>query len=142
MTKIDESKQYKFSEIIAMLENKELPIGACVFNPQGDNYNVKKSTLNYFGLAKKQHIPVQAIISAKDINDLWSIELPKEERFYLTTPGCFDGEHTLNQWLGKYSFVRGRDAGGKQSRFTQKQIDDIPFDTTFFEKVKAEQADE
>lgn len=30
MTKIDESKQYKFSEIIAMLDNRELPKGTIV----------------------------------------------------------------------------------------------------------------
>lgn len=30
MTKIDETKQYKFSEIVRMLEEKELPVGTVV----------------------------------------------------------------------------------------------------------------
>ena len=147
MTKIDESKQYKFSEIIAMLEGKEFPLDTCVFNSDGEKYTVKKTTVNYFGLVRRQQMAVQAIISAKDINGLWTIKLPPEDKFYLKAPDCFlyTDDNYLNYDIDQnaYYLADNQETSSCQTKFTQKEIDDIPFDTNFFdEPIKAEQADE
>ncbi|TFJ58767.1 hypothetical protein CKN96_05920 [Carnobacterium maltaromaticum] len=144
MTKIDESKQYKFSEIIAMLEGKEFPLDTCVFNSDGEKYTVKKTTVNYFGLVRRQQMAIQAIISAKDINGLWTIKLPPEDKFYLKAPDCFTGFLFLkhNKNIQKYYTSDKYEDAFTQVKFTQKEIDAMPFDTKFFEKIKVEQADE
>ncbi|MFS7427043.1 hypothetical protein CKN96_15785 [Carnobacterium maltaromaticum] len=144
MTKIDESKQYKFSEIIAMLEGKEFPLDTCVFNSDGEKYTVKKTTVNYFGLVRRQQMAVQAIISAKDINGLWTIKLPPEDKFYLKAPSCFRYFEFLNysKMDGEYFLEDANESNLCKTKFTEKQIDAMPFDTKFFEKVKVEQADE
>ena len=144
MTKIDESKQYKFSEIIAMLENSELPLNTCVTNSVGKGYIARKTPGQNFGLVQKSGMDLKIIITAWDINDLWTITLPKEDKFYLKAPDCFTGFLFLkhNKNIQKYYTSDKYEDAFTQVKFTQKEIDAMPFDTNFFEKVKVEQADE
>lgn len=143
MTKIDESKQYKFSEIIAMLENSELPLNTCVTNSEGKGYIVRKTAGQNFGLVQKSGMDLKIIITARDINDLWTITLPKEDKFYLKAPGAFKSSY-LNLHIPNDHYFLSDKSGSVmyQTQFTQKEIDAMPFDTKFFEKVKVEQADE
>ncbi|MFS7254386.1 hypothetical protein AB6860_02945 [Carnobacterium divergens] len=53
MTKIDETKQYKFSEIVRMLEEKELPVGTVV-EQKGTTLFVEKGG-KYYGLASEKN---------------------------------------------------------------------------------------
>ena len=143
MTKIDESKQYKFSEIIAMLENKELQENSVV---EHEN-KLLKVHKNRIGLGLKDvsnDLFIQATISVVDINALWVIKLPKEDKFYLKAPDCFTGFLFLkhNKNIQKYYTSDKYEDAFTQVKFTQKEIDAMPFDTNFFEKVKVEQADE
>ena len=145
MTKIDESKQYKFSEIIAMLENKELQINACVTNSEGKGYIVRKTARQNFGLVHKSGMDVKIIITARDVNDLWTIKLPKEDKFYLKAPVLFARGLYLNYNKQTHAYFLGSltQTEGHQTKFTQKEIDAMPFDTNFFgDPIPAEQADE
>ncbi|WP_366533535.1 hypothetical protein ACOJIU_18005 (plasmid) [Carnobacterium maltaromaticum] len=144
MTKIDESKQYKFSEIIAMLENSELPLNTCVTNSEGKGYIVRKTAGQNFGLVHKSGMDVKIIITARGINDLWTINLPEEDKFYLKAPTCFEDFEYLNynKKLCEYFYEDASETNISQTQFTQKEIDSMPFDTNFFEKIKVEQCDE
>lgn len=148
MTKIDESKQYKFSEIIAMLENKELAEGTEVFRSDekdplkfsvcfGDN-----NSLELVGVYNLSVISVK--VSGLNVGSQWSIKLPKEDKFYLKAPDCFTGFLFLkhNKNIQKYYTSDKYEDAFTQVKFTQKEIDSMPFDTKFFEKIKVEQADE
>ncbi|MEG0601321.1 MAG: hypothetical protein RR494_14230 [Vagococcus sp.] len=148
MTKIDESKQYKFSEIIAMLENKELAEGTEVFRSDekdplkfsvcfGDN-----NSLELVGVYNLSVISVK--VSGLNVGSQWSIKLPKEDKFYLKAPDCFTGFLFLkyNKNIRKYYTSDKYEDAFTQVKFTQKEIDSMPFDTKFFEKIKVEQADE
>ncbi|WP_157456231.1 hypothetical protein [Carnobacterium maltaromaticum] len=138
MTKIDESKQYKFSEIIAMLENKELQENSVVEHGN----KLLKVHKNGIGLGLKDVSNdrfIQATISVVDINAFWVIKMPKEDKFYLKLPFeslspflhyCYDHK--------KYEFFSEPLNSSCQWQFTQKEIDDMNFDTTFFEKVEVE----
>lgn len=138
MTKIDESKQYKFSEIIAMLENKELQENSVVEHGN----TLLKVHKNGIGLGLKDVSNdrfIQATISVVDINAFWFIKMPKEDKFYLKLPFesispflhyCYDRK--------KYEFFSEPLNGSCQGQFTQKEIDDMDFDTTFFEQGKVE----
>lgn len=143
MTKIDESKQYKFSEIIAMLENMELPENSVVEHGN----TLLKVHKNGIGLGLKDVSNdsfIQATISVVDINAFWVINLPKEDKFYLKAPSCFRDFEFLNysKMDGEYFLEDANESNLCKTKFTEKQIDAMPFDTKFFEKVKAEQADE
>ena len=143
MTKIDESKQYKFSEIIAMLENKELQENSVVEHGN----KLLKVHKNGIGLGLKDvsnNRFIRATISVVDINALWVIKLPKKGKFYLKAPDCFTGFLFLkhNKNIQKYYTSDKYEDAFTQVKFTQKEIDSMPFDTKFFEKIKVEQADE
>ena len=93
MTKIDETKQYKFSEIVRMVEDKELPIGTKVLGGYGKSItlNVQPIMSNY-GLQDEteyQSFNKAVIIGNYDINNMWTIKLPKEVKYYLKAPTCF-----------------------------------------------------
>lgn len=144
MTKIDESKQYKFSEIIAMLEDGELPVESKVIGIREHKIlEVKKvdcscGSYGFYGTENSGPF-IDALIGAHDINDLWTIKLPKEDKFYLKLPFesispflhyCYDRK--------KYEFFSEPLNSSCQGQFTQKEIDDMDFDTTFFEQGKVE----
>lgn len=149
MTKIDESKQYKFSEIIAMLEDGELPVESKVIGIREHKIlEVKKvdcscGSYGFYGTENSGPF-IDALIGAHDINDLWTIKLPKEDKFYLIAPETFKCRYlTFDREDQTYTLWENEEESIYfQSEFTQKQIDAMPFDTKFFEKVKAEQADE
>lgn len=148
MTKIDESKQYKFSEIIAMLENKELPVGTEVFMSDQfypDVYTVESGINVSYGLSKYRNCSLVAgETSSLNISNLWNVRLPKEDKFYLKAPSCFvyGGFLNYSKNANKYFLAGGNTGFNVQTQFAQKEIDSMPFDIKFFEKVKAEQADE
>ncbi len=143
MTKIDETKQYKFIEIIAMLDNGELPEGAKVVSAGHDsNKSIVKSTLGgdlslYPSLESTMPIAMFGHYFRKG----WTIKLPKEDKYYLKAPKLFAkgssylnyNEQTKAYFLGSVPFE-----GGYQSQFTKSEIDAMPFDTNFFEKIKVE----
>ncbi|MDW5523628.1 hypothetical protein R6Z02_07690 [Carnobacterium maltaromaticum] len=145
MIKIDESKQYKFSEIAVMLENKELPKGTILFN---DYYT------NYYPLIVTEEMYCNALFTKASgdapkldnrlISYSWTIKLPKEDKFYLKAPSCFvyGGFLNYSKNANKYFLAGGNTGINVQTQFAQKEIDSMPFDIKFFEKVKAEQADE
>ncbi|MDT1943360.1 hypothetical protein AB6883_12815 [Carnobacterium maltaromaticum] len=147
MTKIDESKQYKFSEIIAMLENSELPEGTELTNAYySANHVYVVSKLDGFDsdcMFDKRSSSV-ANMDIRLISYLWSIKLPKEDKFYLKAPGAFKSKY-LNLHIPNDHYFLSDKSGSEiyQTQFTKKEIDAMPFDTTFFgEPIKAEQADE
>lgn len=141
MTKIDESKQYKFSEIIAMLENSELPLNTCVTNSEGKGYIARKTAGQNFGLVQKSGMDLKIIITARDINDLWTVTLPEEDKFYLKAPSCFREFEFLNysKMDGEYFLDDANESNLCKTKFTEKQIEAMPFDTNFFEKVNVDQ---
>lgn len=143
MTKIDESKQYKFSEIIAMLENRELPEGTKVTLCHSSNlyYYAGEGKVGFW---LYDHYGVTPPTGSTHINYEWTIKLPKEDKFYLKAPDCFTGFLFLkhNKNIQKYYTSDKYEDAFTQVKFTQKEIDSMPFDTNFFEKVKLEQADE
>ena len=150
MTKIDESKQYKFSEIIAMLENSELPEGTELTNAYYSANHVyvvsKFDGFNSDCMIDKRSSSV-ANMDIRLISYLWSIKLPKEDKFYLKAPDCFlyTDDNYLNYDIDEnaYYLADNQETSSCQTKFTQKEIDDIPFDTNFFdEPIKAEQDDE
>lgn len=147
MTKIDESKKYKFSEIIAMLEDSELPEGAELTNAYySANHVYVVSKLDGFDsdcMFDKRSSSV-ANMDIRLISYLWSIKLPKEDKFYLIAPETFECRYlTFDREDQTYTLWENEEESFCfQAEFTQKQIDAMPFDTKFFEKVKAEQANE
>ncbi|WP_413496521.1 hypothetical protein [Carnobacterium maltaromaticum] len=149
MTKIDESKQYKFSEIIAMLEKKELPTET-VIRRENKMYSdrVLKVESNIVGevgvLSPSEKVSIRANIALLDINSFWSIKLPKEDKFYLKAPDCFIGELflTYHKTLKKYYTSNKFEDHITQTQFTQKEIDAMPFDTNFFgDPISVEQTE-
>lgn len=147
MTKIDESKQYKFSEIIAMLENKELP-AETVISMAGRDFGVGENMLGFMGLFDhsrfNQAKSLDVRITPHEINSLWTIKLPEEDKFYLRTPSCFRDLEFLNYNKNdcQYFIYDSFNSNIVKTQFTQKEIDTMPFDTKIFEKIKVEQADE
>lgn len=142
MTKIDESKQYKFSEIIAMLENEELPNETNISSGT-ESFIVLKCMLGTFGLASnKDDFFVKAHITPTDINSYWSIKLPKADKFYLKLPTGFEfKDRYLNiSFDSSIYFFSDEDeeVNGYQTQFTQQEIDAMPFDTNFFEQIKVD----
>lgn len=144
MTKIDETKQYKFSEIITMLENLELPEGTVLEDGYyHDNYIVERAGygLTFFEQKGYRNAPV---LCARLINYLWTIKLPKEVNYYLKAPAAFGGKYLNLQFsTGEYFFAGSSNTGAFQfqfqTKFTQSEIDAMPFDTSFFgEPIEAE----
>ncbi|MDT2011148.1 hypothetical protein [Carnobacterium divergens] len=142
MTKIDETKQYKFSEIVRMVEDKELPIDTKVFGGYGKSRTLNvQPTMENYGLQDETEYQSfnKAVIGSYDINNMWTIKLPKEEQFYLKAPECFGVKYLNLQFSsGEYFFASSSNTVIFQSQFTQSEIDAMPFDTNFFEKIKAE----
>lgn len=130
MTKVDETKQYKFSEIVRMVEDGELPVGTKVA-PNGayDYLVVGKGTSlkNMHGITS---IELNTNLAFKKT---WTIKLPKEDKYYLKAPKEFRDKYlNLNMNSGKY-FLSDKSCGDKyQTQFTQSEIDAMPFDTNFF----------
>ncbi|CRH18871.1 hypothetical protein AB6819_09610 [Carnobacterium maltaromaticum] len=144
MTKIDESKQYKFSEIIAMLDNRELPKGTIVTSEHYPNsYPLIVAESLYCGALHDKSGKSPELTSRLIIHS-WTIKLPKEDKFYLKAPDCFTGFLFLkhNKNIQKYYTSDKYEDAFTQVKFTQKEIDSMPFDTKFFEKIKVEQSDE
>ena len=142
MTKIDETKQYKFSEIIAMLENKELPVGTVLINAYYTEkypYVVAKySSASLFNSIFEMNLNVLTL-NEKTFGYLWTIKLPKEDKYYLKAPKGFNSDYlNLNSHTGSY-FLAGTGYGNNyQTQFTQSEISAMPFKTSFFEKIKVE----
>ncbi|MPQ22195.1 hypothetical protein [Carnobacterium divergens] len=141
MTKIDETKQYKFSEIITMLENKELPEGAKVVSVGHDpDKSIVKSTMGGdLSLYPFLESTMPMAMFGHYFRIGWTIKLPKEDKYYLKAPGCFDVKY-LNLQLSRGEYFLGSipNEGAFQTQFTQSEIDAMPFDTNFFEKIKVE----
>lgn len=141
MTKIDETKQYKFSEIVRMVEDKELPVGTLV-NNDARTLEVSASWL-FMGFTDKDSPYVETIIGSYDINTMWTIKLPKEGEYYLKAPHTFA---KCNTWLNlntqTHAYFLGdtnEQFSGYQTQFTQSEISAMPFDTSFFgEPIKVE----
>ncbi|MFS7400718.1 hypothetical protein [Carnobacterium maltaromaticum] len=149
MTKIDESKQYKFSEIIAMLENKELAEGT-VIRRENKIYSdkvlkVESNVVGEAGLISMfEKVSIQVAVTLLDINSFWSIELPKEDKFYLKAPGVFKSKY-LNFHIpnDRYFLSDNSESEMHQTKFTRTEIDAMPFDTNFFDDpIPVEQCDE
>ena len=142
MAKIDESKQYKFSEIIAMLENKELPKGTKVTLCHSSNlyYYAGEGEVGFW---LYDHYGVTPRTGSTHINYEWTIKLPKEDKFYLKAPKRFYHRYLNFDRNDKtYSLSDKEDTTSYETQFTQKEINSMTFDTKFFEKVKVEQGDE
>lgn len=145
MSKIDETKQYKFSEIIAMLENKELPEGTVLENGYfPDCYEVEESGYGFTLFEQKGYKPAP-ILCSRLINYSWTIKLPKEVKYYLKAPATFANCATwLNFSTQTHAYFLGdtnEQFLGYQTQFTQSEIDAMPFDTSFFgEPIEAEEA--
>lgn len=141
MTKIDETKQYKFSEIVKMLEDNEMPIGTTIVIGDDAATSITmtvsgKRRINHtdwiFAMVNLEH----AITSACTIK----LTIPKEDKFYLKAPKEFRDKYlNLNMNSGKY-FLSDKSRGDKyQTQFTQSEIDAMSFDTDFFgEPIKVE----
>lgn len=151
MTKIDESKQYKFSEIIAMLENKELAEGTEVFRSDEKDplkFRVCFGDDNSLVLVGVYNLSVISVkVSGLNVGSQWSIKLPKEDKFYLKLPDCFSfpSNSYLNYDINKneYLIADNEETSSCQTKYTQKEISAMTFDTTIFgEPIKAEQTDE
>ena len=143
MAKIDESKQYKFSEIIAMLENEELPVGTEVFMSDQfypDVYTVESGINVSYGLSKYRNCSLVAgETSSLNISNLWNVRLPKEDKFYLKAPDAFKNGYLNLHLSNRYYLVNDQnDTTTHQTKFTQKQIDVMPFDVVFFEQIKVD----
>ncbi|MGX7387349.1 hypothetical protein ACWOF5_03800 [Carnobacterium divergens] len=139
MTKIDETKQYKFSEIIAMVESKALPEGTKVAPNGVFDYLLvcKGSSVNKLYTASGGDVIMFNISMA--FSELWTIKLPKEEKFYLKAPDRFFGECdylNYNSNRNKYEFNTKCNEGEWQTQFTQSEISAMPFKTSFFKKIK------
>lgn len=140
MKKIDETKHYKFSEIVRMVEDKELPIGTEVRHDEKTLY-VESPNGYHYGLQSERYSSyVDAIIGSYDINNIWTIKLPREDKFYLKAPKEFRDKYlNFGTNLGKYFLSDKSCEGNYQTQFTQSEIDAMPFDTSFFgEPIKVE----
>lgn len=132
MTKIDETKQYKFSEIIAMVENKELPEGTKVAPNGAFDYLVvgKNASLNNADGSTFVKFNINLAFRKP-----WTIKLPKEDKYYLKAPKLFS---VSSSYLQYNSQTRAYSLNSYGEPFTQSEIDAMPFDTNFFEKIKME----
>lgn len=139
MTKIDETKQYKFSEIIAMVESDKLPAGTKV-SPNG--------VFDYLLVGEGSNVNKLYTASGGDVimfnismafSELWTIKLPAEDKYYLEAPVAFGLEIYLNFYNNdRYELMGKRENDLSKTKFTQSEIDDMPFDINFFEKIKVE----
>ncbi|MDT2011215.1 hypothetical protein [Carnobacterium divergens] len=141
MIKIDETKQYKFSEIVRMVEDGELPEGTKV---------AASGVFDYLLVGKGSNVNKLYNADGNDIamfnldmlfSRLWTIKFPKEDKFYLKAPDCF-GEYdylNYNSNRNKYEFNSNHNDGEWQTKFTQSEISALPFKTSFFKKIKADE---
>lgn len=141
MTKIDETKQYKFSEIVRMVEEGELPEGTRVSANGAYDYLVvgKKANINKLYNADGNDIVMFNLDML--FSRLWTIKLPKEDKYYLKAPEYFErmcAYLNYNKWTKEYSLESKGPLKGFRIKFTQSEIDAMPFDTNFFEKIKVE----
>lgn len=141
MTKIDEAKQYKFSEIVRMVEDRELPVGTKVAASETTDYLLVAEGLSTNKLTSSDGDNIARFNFNMVFSRLWTIKLPKEDKFYLKPPSAFVQNIVLilnikdNAYFVGFSATRIEDY---QSQFTQSEIDAMPFDTNFFEKIKVE----
>lgn len=140
MTKIDETKQYKLSEIVRMLEDSELPKGTILTSELYPNSYplIVDEALYCDTLFNKSGDSPE--LSSRLIRNYWTIKLPDEDKYYLKAPKEFRDKYlNLNMNSGKY-FLSDKSRGDKyQTQFTQSEIDAMPFDTNFFdEPIKVE----
>ncbi|MDT1959498.1 hypothetical protein MX629_13820 [Carnobacterium divergens] len=139
MTKIDETKQYKFSEIVRMVEDKELPVGTKVAASEITDYLLVAEGLNTNKLTSSDGDNIARFNFNIVFSRLWTIKLPKEDKYYLKAPDCFDRCYlNLELSSGVYFFDDSLNTGTSQTQFTQLEIDDMPFDINFFKKIKVE----
>ncbi|SBO18630.1 hypothetical protein [Carnobacterium divergens] len=139
MTKIDETKQYKFSEIVRMVEDRELPVGTKVAASEVTDYLLVAEELNTNKLTSSDGDNIARFNFNMVFSRLWTIKLPKEDKYYLKAPKGFNSDYlNLNSHTGSY-FLAGTGYGNNyQTQFTQSEISAMPFKTSFFEKIKVE----
>lgn len=122
-----------------MLENSELPEGTKLYTCS--------DLINYHYVGEGEHgawlfnrFGCSLQLSSLQIVSNWTIELPKEDKFYLKLPDCFVEDDFLNYNKRNDSYFLD-DKGNNmddQTHFTKKEIDAMPFDTNFFKKIKVE----
>lgn len=138
MIKIDETKQYKFSEIVRMVENKELPEGTKVSPNGAFDYLVvgKNTSLNNADGSTFVKFNINLAFRKP-----WTIKLPKEDKYYLKLPGSFESYSVYLNYdkdLTEYSLGDKTEIQELQTKFTQSEISAMPFKTSFFKQIKVE----
>lgn len=140
MKKVDETKQYKFSEIVRMLEDSELPKGTILTSELFPNSYplIVEEALYCDTLFNKSGDSPE--LNSRLIRNSWTIKLPKEDKFYLKAPKEFNGYYlNLKIHTGVYFLADTECGNNYQTQFTQSEIDDMSFDINFFEKpIKVE----
>lgn len=142
MTKIDETKQYKFSEIVRMVEDGELPEGTKVAASGVSDYLLVAKELNVNKLTSSDGSDFAMFNLDMLFSRLWIIKLPKEEQFYLKAPDSFERYSVYLNYdkeLNKYSLDDKFEIQEFQSKFTQSEISAMPFKTSFFKKIKVDE---
>ncbi|MDT1959518.1 hypothetical protein MX629_13925 [Carnobacterium divergens] len=142
MTKIDETKRYKFSEIVRMVEDKELPEGTLLKNSYYHfEYEVIKTDKG-FSIFEPKGVGNAPTLCSRLLNFKWTIKLPKdkEDKYYLKAPKEFGDKYlNLNMRRDVY-FISDAGCGNdyQKTQFTQSEISAMPFKTNFFKKIKVE----
>ncbi|WP_413488093.1 hypothetical protein [Carnobacterium divergens] len=139
MIKIDETKQYKFSEIVRMVEDKVLPVGTKVAPHNVFEYLVVGKGTNGNNLIDRYGYACITFNMNLAFREFWTIKLPKEEQFYLKAPDSFEMYSVYLNYdkeLKKYSLDDKFEIQEFQSKFTQSEISAMPFKTSFFKQIK------
>ncbi|MFS7206677.1 hypothetical protein AB6831_04120 [Carnobacterium divergens] len=140
MTKIDETKQYKLSEIVRMLEDSELPKGTILTSELYPNSYplIVEEALYCDTLFNKSGDSPE--LSSRLIRNSWTIKLPKEDKFYLKAPESFGSSYlNYNIITNNYTIFTKSETKLCKTKFTQSEIDAMSFDTNFFgEPIKVE----
>lgn len=142
MTKIDESKHYKFSEIVAMVESDKLPVGTKVAPHNVFDYLIVGKGTNGNNLIDQHGNACIRFNMNLAFRELWTIKLPKEEQFYLKAPDSFEMYSVYLNYdkdLTEYSLGDKTEIQEFQTKFTQSEISAMPFKTSFFEKIKVDE---
>ncbi|WP_413488409.1 hypothetical protein [Carnobacterium divergens] len=143
MKKIDETKQYKFSEIVRMVEDKVLPVGTIL--TQGRTHLFIEEGDGYYGIASEvNRTYIVLTIGNYALNNKWTIKLPKEDKHYLKAPDSFGKEKYLNYFkdVDQYRLLGKEEDEDKAilTKFTLSEISAMPFDISFFGKpIKVEE---
>ena len=140
---MSENKKYKFSEIIAMLEDGKVEKGT-VFERENGVAGIKKlevaaSSNGKLGLqGLEETLQIRSNINVIDINSLWSMR--GNEVYYLVAPDCFGLNEVLNydMKVNEY-FLSGIEENEEvKTQFTQKEIDKMTFNIEIFDPIKVE----